>query len=59
MLPVPGVVRTTLTRQRLSIAVGEHHRLARRDNVTLAELAGETIIVWGHLPSSAPSTSRS
>ncbi|GAB3484416.1 LysR family transcriptional regulator [Amycolatopsis cihanbeyliensis] len=48
MLPVHGLTRTTLTRHRLSIAVGEHHRLARREDVTLAELAEETIVVWGH-----------
>lgn len=47
MPPETGLTRTTLTRHRLSVAVGAHHPLAGRDSVAVEELAEETIVVWG------------
>lgn len=52
MSPAQGLARTSLTRHRLSVAVDEHHRLAGRAGVTIEELAGETIVVWGQPGSS-------
>ncbi|TCP43401.1 DNA-binding transcriptional LysR family regulator [Tamaricihabitans halophyticus] len=43
-----GLARSTVTQHRLRIAVAAEHRLADRDSVQLAELAGESIVVWGH-----------
>ncbi|MEV7548125.1 LysR family transcriptional regulator [Amycolatopsis sp. NPDC089917] len=43
-----GLVGTTLIRQRLNVAVAAGHRLAGRDDLTLSDLDGEEITVWGH-----------
>lgn len=47
MAPVRGLARSALANQRLRIAVDVSHPLARRERVEFAELAGETIVVWG------------
>lgn len=47
MPPAHGLTRTLLTRHRLHIAVDAGHRLAGNVRVELAELHGETFIVWG------------
>ncbi|MFF5988228.1 LysR family transcriptional regulator [Prauserella flavalba] len=52
MSPAHGLIRATLLRQRLHIAVAADHRLAGRDTVRLAELADEDIVVWGRPDSS-------
>ena len=48
MRPEQGLIRTELGSHRLSIAVARDHRLAERESVTLGDLAGEQIIVWGY-----------
>lgn len=48
MRPPHGLTRSTLSHDRLRIAVDADHRLAARDNVHITELAAETIMVWGH-----------
>lgn len=45
--PERGLTSTTLTQHRLRLAVPADHHLAGRDAVQLAELADESIIVWG------------
>ncbi|RZQ63034.1 LysR substrate-binding domain-containing protein [Amycolatopsis suaedae] len=45
--PPHGLSRTTLGHSRLSVAVAAGHRLAGRTHVTLADLAGEHLVVWG------------
>lgn len=45
--PERGLVRSTITHHRLRVAVAADHHLADRGHVRLAELAGETIVVWG------------
>ena len=52
MAPSRGLTRTVLANQRLRVAVDVSHPLARRERVELAELAEETIVVWGHPGSS-------
>jgi len=52
MRDVRGLVRTTVTRHRLHLAVSEDHPLAGRDSVQLGELADHTIVVWGRLKNS-------
>lgn len=47
LTPAHGLVRTTLTRQRLHVAVAAGHPLAAREKVRLADLAAEEITVWG------------
>lgn len=46
--PERGLVRSTITHHRLRVAVAAEHHLAHRDRIRLAELAEETIVVWGH-----------
>ncbi|GAA2793387.1 LysR substrate-binding domain-containing protein [Saccharopolyspora taberi] len=48
MAPAHGLTRSTLSEQRLHLAVSADHHLAGRDRVELGELAGELIVVWGH-----------
>ncbi|MBN6038416.1 LysR substrate-binding domain-containing protein [Amycolatopsis sp. 195334CR] len=47
LTPAHGLVRTTLTRQRLRVAVAAGHPLAGREEVRFTDLAGEEITVWG------------
>ncbi|MHA6798181.1 LysR family transcriptional regulator [Bounagaea algeriensis] len=47
MTPERGLARSTLTHQRLRLAMTAEHHLADRDEVQLAELAAESIVVWG------------
>ncbi|AXB48330.1 LysR substrate-binding domain-containing protein [Amycolatopsis albispora] len=47
LTPAHGLVRTTLIRQRLRVAVGAGHPLAGQREVELADLADEEITVWG------------
>lgn len=47
MPPDHGLARSTLTQQRLRVAVAAEHRLAARESIDLAELANETVLVWG------------
>lgn len=47
MTPEHGLTRSTLTRHRLRLAVPGGHHLALRENVDIAELATESIMVWG------------
>lgn len=46
--PARGLTRSLLAHHRLRVAVDAEHPLAGRERVALAELAGETIVVWGH-----------
>lgn len=48
MAPARGLSRTLLTHHRLRVAVDAGHSLAGRERVALAELAGETVVVWGY-----------
>jgi DNA-binding transcriptional LysR family regulator len=43
----PGLAVKTIARQPLRVAVAADHRLAGRDEIGVAELAEETIVVWG------------
>ncbi|RZS44211.1 DNA-binding transcriptional LysR family regulator [Herbihabitans rhizosphaerae] len=47
MRPEHGLTRTTVSQNRLRIAVANGHPLASRTTVALADLAGESFIVWG------------
>lgn len=47
VVPGPGLAHATVAEHRLAVAVSENHPLAAREAVTLGELAGETIVVWG------------
>lgn len=47
MAPPRGLSRSTLTQHRLRVAVAAGHHLAHRDQVELAELADESIVLWG------------
>lgn len=47
MPPAQGLNRTLMTHQRLRVAVDADHHLAANIRVKLAELHGETFIVWG------------
>ncbi|MET7638411.1 LysR substrate-binding domain-containing protein [Streptomyces sp. NPDC005438] len=44
----PGLARAQVASHRLRLAVPSGHRLADRDQVTLADLRGERVMVWGH-----------
>lgn len=48
MTPERGLTRTLLTHHQLRVAVRAGHHLASRQALSLDELAGERIMVWGH-----------
>ncbi|WP_243788296.1 LysR substrate-binding domain-containing protein [Saccharopolyspora gloriosae] len=45
--PEHGLTRSTLTQDRLAVAVAVDHHLAGREHVQLTELARERLVVWG------------
>ncbi len=47
MRPASGLERIVVARHRLRVAVPHDHPLSVRDQISLAELQGTTIIVWG------------
>lgn len=47
MRPEHGLTRSTLSQDRLAVAVATDHPLAGRDHVELIELARERLVVWG------------
>lgn len=47
MEPAHGLTRVTLCEQRLQLAVAADHPLAGRTSVSLSELAGQQLLVWG------------
>lgn len=47
MPPARGLARSLVLHQRLHVAVAADHHLAHLDSASLADLAGEPIVVWG------------